>query len=121
MRKVKLELPKYKAMPGAKIVDFEFGDWRDFFVRPEDKFKVFKALKGYPFVVEINGSRSHYIIDHIPDNIAKLKILIPTSTRPPKQSWYYIDVEGTIYFYSVEKIEMAAFGYHVTVSNKRKF
>ena len=102
----------YKHLNDAKVVDYEFGDWRDFFVAPEDKLKVFNSLKIYEFRITIQQDMVQYIIKDIPD-VKKIKIFIPQ--RPPKNTYYCLASADTAQYFRFEKIEMTDFGYHVTL------
>lgn len=121
-------ISRFEQKSGARLIDFEFGDWRDFFIMPEDKFKSLKRQGGHPFVIEIEHFSSsdfyqqkprQYIIKGISKNVKTLKIFLPE--KPPKNNtWYYLDVAGSkahsaTYFYTLERIKIVQFGYHLTL------
>jgi hypothetical protein len=126
--KIRSMISRFEQKSGARLIDFEFGDWRDFFIRPEDKFKSLKRQGGHPFVIEIENYNSsdffqdkprQYKIEGITKNIKMLKIFLPE--KPPKNNtWYYLDVKegkqtSATYFYTLDRIKIVQFGYHLTL------
>jgi hypothetical protein len=113
--RIKVIKAMYKELPGAKIVDFEFSNYLEFFLRPEDKFKVLNSMDGYPFTIE-EDYKTRYIIKKVPANLKMIKIFLPK--RPAKSAQFYLD--HYISTYKLKQVELVEFGYHVTLIEQRR-